>query len=300
VGNLKKTLSVKIKAQHFILLAALLALGACRWGWSKAPTGQVVATVGAREITLRQLHAELEGFAPATPEAQRAGQRAALNRILERSILADAAKKQGLDKDPDFILLSERANDALLVEMLQKKILASVPPPTTEEASQFEDAHPNIFAERKIFDVEQIRILRPTDPSVLSPLRPLNTLDEVVAYLTKHQISFQRGTSSIDAVGLSPKAVDAIVALPPQEVFIIPAGNMVLINRITNTRTEPFTGDKATKYALYLLRTQHATEVVQKAFTNILISAKGQIRYNRDFQAPPKTARFQNRELKKM
>lgn len=279
-----------MKAKHLVLVAAVLTLGACRWGDAKAPTGQVVATIGDREITFRQLHAELDGFAPGTPDVQKAGEREALDRILQRSILADAARKQGLDKDPDFILLSERANDALLVEMLQKKIITNVPPPTTEEAEQFAEAHPNIFAERKIFDVEQIRIARPADPGILPKLRPLNTLDEIAAFLTQHQISFQRGTNTIDAVGISPKLVDAIVAMPAQEVFIIPTGNVVLINRISNTRTEPFTGDKATKYALYLLRTQHAQDAVQKAFNVILAASKGQIHLNKDFEAMSKVA----------
>ena len=279
---------MKLRAQHFLLLAIALTLGACHFTSPKAPTGQVVATVGEREITRRQLQLELNGAGQVTPAGQKAQQQAALQYIIQRSILADAAKQQGVNKDPNFILLSERANDALLVQMLQAKIAASVPPPTREEANSFEEANPNVFAERKIFEVEQMRMARPADSSILAKLKPLNTLDDIASFLTQNHIAFQRGQSTIDAVGQNPKLVSAIVALPPNEVFIISSGNGLLINQVLNTRTQPFTGEPATKYALHVLQTQHAQEAVQRAFASILGRAQTDVRINKDFQPTPK------------
>ena len=226
-------------------------MSACNFGGSKpkAPTGQVVATVGSHEITVRQLHAELNGAAPVAPAAQKEQQRAALNFVIERTILADEARKEGIDKDPDFILLSQRTTDALLAQQLQNKIAAGVPPPTQEEATRFISANPNVFAERKIFEVDQIRLNQPTDRSVLAKLQPLKTLDDVANLLTQNKLPFQRSTSTIDAVGQNPQLINAIVALPPQEVFVFPSGNLITVNQLRSTRTEPFTGDPANKYA---------------------------------------------------
>ena len=232
-----------------------LAVSACDFGSSKpkVPTGQVVATVGGHEITVRQLHAELTGAAPVAPAAQKEQQRAALNFMIERTVLADEARKQGIDKDPDFVLLSQRSTDALLAQQLQAKVAATVPPPTMDEATRFENANPNIFAERKIFEVDQIRMNQPSDRTVLAKLQPLKTLDQVVELLTQNKIPFQRGTTTIDAVGQNPKLIDAIIALPPQEVFVFPSGSQILINQLRNTRIEPFTGDPANKYAMNVL-----------------------------------------------
>ena len=239
------------KARHLLVPVIALAVSGCNFGSKpKAPTGQVVATVGGHEITVRQLHAELNTAAAVPPAAQKEQQRAALNFMIERTVLADEARKQGIDKNPDFVLLSQRTTDALLVQQLQNKIAASVPPPTLEEASRFETANPNVFAERKIFDLEQIRIDVPSDRSILAKLQPLKTLDEVANFLTQNHVPFQRGTAIIDAVGQNPQLINAIVALPPQEVFVFPAGNQILISQVRNARTEPFTGDRANKYAL--------------------------------------------------
>jgi len=281
---------VKTNVKQLAVIAVALTTCGCHFGSQKPPTGQVVATVGDREITRRQLQAELNGVAAATPAAQKAQQQAALQYIIQRAILADAAKKQGLDKDPNFILLSERANDALLVQLLQTKIAASVPAPTIEEANTFEEANPDVFAERKVFDVDQMRMSRPADPSILAKLKPLNTLDDIASFLTQNRILYQRGKSTIDAVGQNPKLVSAIVKLPPNEVFIISSGNGVLINQVLATRVQPFTGGQATKYALYLLRTQHAQEAVQRAFADLLKKAQSDIRINKEFQSAQKPA----------
>jgi EpsD family peptidyl-prolyl cis-trans isomerase len=279
------------KARHLFIPAIALVVSACNFGSStpKAPTGQVVATVGGQEITVRQLNAELNGAAPVAPAAQKEQKRAALNFMIERTVLANEARKQGIDKDPDFILLSQRTMDALLAQQLQSKIAATVPAITLEEATRFENANPNIFAERKIFEVDQIRMNQPSDRTVLAKLQPLKTLDEVAKLLTENNLPFQRGTSAIDSVGQNPQLINAIVALPPQEVFVFPAGNQIMINQVRSARTDPFTGDPANKYAMNVLRLERTQTAVRKQMTAVLAKAKNTIVVSKDYM-PPKAA----------
>jgi EpsD family peptidyl-prolyl cis-trans isomerase len=281
------------KARHLLIPAVALAVSACNFNLGgskpKVPTGQVVATVGSHEITVRQLNAELSGAAPVAPAAQKEQKRAALNFMIERTVLADEARKQGIDKDPDFILRSQRTMDALLAQQLQAKMATTVPAITLDEATRFENANPNIFAERKIFEVDQIRMNQPSDRAILAKLQPLKTLDEVVNLLTESKIPFQRGSTAIDAVGQNPKLIDAIVALPPQEVFVFPVGNQIMINQVKNVRTEPFTGDAANKYAMNVLRLERTQTAVQRQMAAILAKAKSTIVVSKDYM-PPKPA----------
>jgi EpsD family peptidyl-prolyl cis-trans isomerase len=277
---------LKVKSAHLVLLGAVLAVSACHRA-PPAPTGQVAANVGSREITVRELRAELANAPAVAPAAQKAQQAAALNVIIDRAILADVARKQGLDKDPNFLLLSQRANDALLVQQLEGKIAASVPAPAHEEVAQFENANPDLFAQRKIFDVEQIRMGQPADPNFVKQLEPLKTLDDIASFLTQNKVPFQRGSATIDALSQNPKLITAIIALPPQEVFIIPSGNLVLVNLIHGTRTEPFTGDAADKYATNYLRAQHTQDAVRKQLGAYVSSAQSTVQIAKDYQLPP-------------
>jgi EpsD family peptidyl-prolyl cis-trans isomerase len=276
------------KARHLLIPAIALVVSACNFGGSKpkAPTGQVVATVGSQEITVRQLQSELSSAAPVPPAAQKEQQRAALSFMIERTVLADEARKQNIDKDPDFILLQQRTMDALLAQRLQAKVAATVPVITLEEATRFENANPNVFAERKIFEVDQIRMNQPSDRTVLAKLQPLKSLDDVAKLLTESKLPFQRGTSAIDAVGQNPQLINAIVALPPQEVFVFPAGSQIMINQVRNARTEPFTGDVANKYAMNVLRLERSQATVQKQMAAILAKAKSTIVVSKDYMPP--------------
>src|SRR6185312_14037550 len=255
----------RVLRSPYILIAALSAtfcVGACHSKTAKVPSGQVVATVSGREVTQRELQVEMAGTTAATPAAQKAEQKAALDRIIRRLILSNAALDQGLDKEPNFAILSERAKQALLIQLLESKVAASVPAPSTEEITQFIQNNPHIFAERKLFDVDQIRTLRPRDPKVIAKMEPLKTLDDIAAYLTQNHIAFQRGTNVMDAVGQDPKLVNAVMALPAHEVFIVSAGNEIMINQIRETHVQPFTGPDAARYASGLLRQQHIREAV--------------------------------------
>jgi len=276
-----------------LALGALLLLGGCNFGSSsspKTPTGQVVATVGSREITRRELQVEMAGSNATTPAAQKAAERLALRRIVQRVILADAAKQQGLDKDPNFALLDQRANESILAQLLESKMAASVPSPSPEEIQQYQQTNPNQFADRKIFDVDQIRISKPSDPQLAKKLEPFKTLDEIANYLNQNHIVFQRGPNVMDALSQSPALVKAVLALPPHEVFILSSANEVFANEITNTRVEPVTGETGSQYAQKVLKSQHTQDAILKQLNNIIAKANRSVRLAKEFEPPQAAA----------
>ena len=274
-----------------ILLAvacgSVLALSACGDDAPKAPTGQVVASVGAREITRRELQAEMTGLTAATPAIQKEQQKAALQRLVQRAILVNAAKEQGIDKDPSFALMAQRATDAVTVQMLERKAVASVPAPSNEEVAQFIQTNPDMFAQRKLFDVEQIRMPMPSDPKFIKQLEPLKTMDEIAAFLAAQNVSFQRGANVMDARGQDPKLLKSIIALPPGEVFILSSRSEVFFNQIRNTRLLPFEGKEATQFALNSLKAQRTREVVARQLRGYLTKAQPSVRLSAEFTTPP-------------
>ena len=282
-----------MKHQWGVGLVALTCVGAAACHMpgfgskSATPAGQVAATVDGQEVTIRELRSELVGVNVTSPAQKHQAEQLALQRIIERKILAKAALAQGVDKTPDFALAKDRAVDTLLAQGLEAKIANAVPPPTREEAQSYVSSHPDTFTERKIFLVDQIRMARPTDPAIVAALKPLNTIDEIAAMLTRDQIRFQRGTSGLDALGADPRMIEAILKLPPNEVFVVPSGNMLLINQVKETRTSPFTGEPAIGYAESILRRQHSQEAVSRQLGPIVKKAVATGRYNKAYQPTP-------------
>lgn len=279
-----------------VAAAACVALAGCHFpglgGDHKAPTGQVVANVDGREVTLRELNAELGTATFPDPKARKAAEQAALRNIVARIVLANTARQQGLDKTPDFALQKQRATDAVLAQALQQKLIAGVPQPTKEEAQTFVSSHPDTFLERKVFVVDQIRMPRvPTE--VLKSLEPLKTMEEIEVVLNKDSIPHQRSDATLDAVGADPRLVDFILKLPAGEVFVLPANEGLLVNRVKETKVVPFTGDAATQYATRWLARQRTQEVVSRSFNQYLTAAAAKVQFNKDY-APPKPSRASN------
>jgi len=280
-------------ARYALMSVAVAALAGCKIPGlhsHAAPTGQVAATVNGHEVTVRDVGVELGNFSAPDPKVRQQAQTAALENIVTRKILAQAAIDQGLDKTPDFAVLKERATDTLLTELLEKKLASQVPAPTQEEADAFVTEHPNMFAQRKIYVVDQLRMARPSDPAVLKPLQPLKTLPEVEAQLDQDHIAYQKGVGSLDALGADPNMVDQIAKLPPGEIFIVPSGAQLLVNQIRDTQTVPFTGDAASKFALAYLKRQRTQDAVRKQLSAVVGKGLAEVRFNKDYTPAKRTA----------
>ena len=176
----------------------------------------------------------------------------------------------------------------MLAQQLKQKLITTVPQPTKEDAQNYIAAHPDIFLERKIFVVDQIRMPRvPID--ILKSLEPLKTIEEIEAVLVKDNIPHQRGDATLDAVGANPQLIDFILKLPPNEVFVLPGNEGLLVNRIKETKVVPFTGDPAVQFATKWLTRTRTQDAVGRAFNQYLKAAQPKIQFNKDY-APVKPA----------
>lgn len=273
--------------------AACLAITACKLPWSagsgKTPSGQVVATVDGKEITIRDLKAELKNVNAPSPQAMKSAEQQALQGIVNRKILADAALKQKLDQTPEFAQEKQRATEILLVQALQTKLVNAVPKPSAEEISRYIVDHPDIFSQRKIFVVDQIQMARPTDPEIIKGLQPLKTLEQVQAYLADKKIPYKRDSGNLDAVGADPRLIDAIIKLPANEVFVIPSGNSLLVNQIRDTKVVPFSGPEASDYAGKVMVRTRTQEAVTRQLQQLVQEGASKVKFNPAY-APPKPA----------
>jgi EpsD family peptidyl-prolyl cis-trans isomerase len=280
---------MKLVRGSALLALTLILLTACKipglGGRGQAPTGQVVAKVGDQEITLRQLRAELPPDLSSDPAAHKAAEQVALRNMVIRAVLAQAARDQGLDKTPDFALQKQKVLEGLLVQSLQQKIISKMPATTPEDAEAFVRAHSDMFAERKIFTVDQIMMRRPSDPAIFKDLEPLKTFDQIEALLNARKIPFGRNQGSLDAASMDPRVVDSILKLPPNEVFVMPISDRVTMNQIRSVRIEPFTGPAAVEFATKLLLRQRTGEAVQREFNDIAKKAAPSIHLNATYAA---------------
>lgn len=249
------------------------------------PTGQVVATVDGEEITTLQLRAELGNFSTRDPEVMKRAQQQALQRIIMRKLVADAAKEEKLDKTPDYTLQLERGEETLLAQLFQRKLAGAVAQPTRAEAEKFIASNPNMFANRRVMLVDQLVVAPNKIP--VERFQPLNTLEEVKALLDAESVPYQESAVLLDTLSANPQLVRAVDQLPAGEVFVLPQGGALLFNRIAESRSVPFRGEPAVNVAMNALRSQRAQEVVTKRMEALRKQAESKITYNPAYKPPP-------------
>ena len=262
-------------------MASLLVLAGC--SSDAEPTGQVVATVDGVEITQTELNAELGGMKGRNAAEQDALQRAALQNIINRTLLTQAATEQKLEQTPDGVLTKRRAEQMALISLLEKSVTAKTPEVSTEEATEFVSENPLLFDQRRIFLVEQIAVGSNT-PKLLKDLEPLNTMAEVQAYLTSVKLNSQLSFGVIDALQTDPAVTRQIVALAPEAVFVLPQGDSVRINRIRDSQLVPVSGNDAIAIAKEILANQRRQQQLANAVNGILEKGKGKVQYSAAFK----------------
>jgi EpsD family peptidyl-prolyl cis-trans isomerase len=273
---------------------SLLTLAACDRG-NKPPEGQVVATVDGQEVTIHELNAEIAGIgARASGAPAKLVESVALQRVIERKMLATEAGKLKLDKNPQFLLAKERTEENLLVQALQADIQQKVPPSTREAAQKYVADNPQVFGDRKVFTLDQIQFLRPANIDQL-PLKDAKSMAEVERVLIDANIEYRRAPQQLDSLVINPeltKEIVKIAATANGEPFIFsdqPAGApapIIYVNNITNTATQPFTGERAIAYAQNILQRQDVQKRLAAELKRIQDSYKPKIVYGKGYSAP--------------
>lgn len=267
--------------------AAALVVSGCGGTDGKLDKGQVVATVDGDEVTIFELNAELQAT-PVPPGTDRKlAEQMALQRIIERKILAKIAREQKLDKTPAFLVQERRANELILATMLRDKIASGIAQPTDSEIAQYQAAHPDRFAQRKVYSVDQILFPPPRTADAFKQFAPLKTLEQLADKLNADGTQFRRGPSQIDTAALPPEIAAKIAALPAGELFILPTPQGLSANMITATTVQPLTGEQARELALNALRSERFSKAADAQLNERLKKARETVKYQPGYSAPP-------------
>ncbi|NWG46209.1 MAG: peptidyl-prolyl cis-trans isomerase, EpsD family [Alphaproteobacteria bacterium] len=155
----------RARLAHMLALALALGLGACLPDTDKSAEGearkdedgQVVARVDGEEITIHQVNSELQrsGLLGSADEAARD---AALQAIVRRKLLANAAMAERLDRNPLVVHNLEAARDAVMGEAYMMQELAVVTEPSLTEIDDFIARNPLLFTDRRSYVVRVIEM----------------------------------------------------------------------------------------------------------------------------------------------
>jgi peptidyl-prolyl cis-trans isomerase C len=267
-----------------ILFAITLALVAS--SCQKKAEGQTVAIVNNEEITSAELNAELNANGTAGVGDTKEFRAAALQRLIDRKLVVQQAKKDGLDKSPEFLNQQRRLTEDLLINMLISRQANTSQLPSADDINRFEASRPQIFTKREIWTLEQILYPLPKDQSLIAKLSATKTLDEIAQLLTASHIQFTRNTRKVDTAVFPNGIYERINSLPAGEPFIVPGQKQAVASVISSRQPAPLNADQARQAALGLLKRENLQKIIQDRVKGLRSTAK--IEYQPGFGPPPK------------
>lgn len=266
---------------HACLAATALLVGGC----DREATGQVAAVVNGEEITLQEVNAEL-GAAEIPEGAEREkAQQAALQRIVDRRLLAQAARAEGLDQDPDYLLKQRQLEEALLVQLFSQKLDRSIAVPSEREVDAFIKENPGLFEGRMVYTIDRIQFPMPADRSVLRAFEDDHSMNAVAAKLQSLGIQFQRQPAQMDSARLGQERVNRILSLPKGEPFLLPEGGIITVAALTGQQPAPISGPDARPIAVQAMRNRSLSESIRQRLE--AEKAKAEIEYQSTLAPKP-------------
>lgn len=231
-----------------LLLALAIAAGCGKKDEAKS-VSQVAAKVNADEITVYQVNNLLSRTPNLTPESAVRAKTEILEKLIDQQLARQQAITMELDRTPAVVQAIEAARSEILARAYLEKMAATLPKPTAEEVKQYYAAHPELFAQRHIYNLEEIGI-EPKE-SLAAELREqvakAHSMGDIATWLKSQDMKFSvnRGVRPAEALPLEllPKLQilkDGEMQLVDtgggrQSVFRVVASQLVPVDEVTAT-----------------------------------------------------------------
>ncbi len=218
-------------------LSVSLSLSACG---GKAPReGQALASVNGEEITAMQLTEELQR-ANVAPGEQEAVSRQLLEALIDRQLLHNEAVREKLDRDPKVVQAIERARALIIAQAYMQKKVGGIDKPSAAEVAQYYRDHPDFFARRKQFDMQQLVLdTRDLSEQAKQAADSARSLDDMAAWLDAGKVKYVRTQASRTTSDLSPEVSSKLKSIAPGRLFVVREGARSMLVSIAEIKDRP-------------------------------------------------------------
>lgn len=273
-----------------ILLSALalsltLGLAACGGKDEKKPASQVAVKVNAEEISVHQINFVLgrSGAGNVSPEQAPKVRREVLEKLVDQQLAVEQAIEKKLDRSPDVVMAIEAARREILARAYVEQITGAIAKPSAEEAKKYYSEHPQLFAERRVYNIQEIVL--PASAGVASQLRDMiaagKPIEEIANFLKNKNIKFSGGSATRSAEQIPLDLLPKVHVLKDGQGMVIDGAEATTVMRVVASQSAPVTEAAALPRIQQFLGNQRAGEAAASEFKQL--KAKAKIVYQGEF-----------------
>jgi len=242
-----------------LVIALIAALAAGDRG-AGVDTDSVAAMVNGEKIRARQVEAFLAQAAPGAGEDARAS-REALERIIDQELLAQEARKAGLERDPRVAEAIEAARRRVLAQAWLERAAAGSDREMREQVGRFYQENPALFGQRRVYRVLEVSAIAP--PEMVGEIRKATagaaSLYDIAAWLEARHVPFNVSTASRAAEQIPLRVLPRVAGMREGQIAVFPTARGASIVQLLRSSEMPLTeGQAAPVIERYLLNRKRA------------------------------------------
>lgn len=281
----KPTLSRKF-ALSIVSLSLILGLAACSSKDEKKAATQVAAKVNSEEISVHQINyvlARTPGAGNVTPEQAPKLRREILDKLVDQQLAVEQALAKKLDRSPDVVMAIEAARREILARAYIEQLSAGQGKPTNEEAKTYFVEHPQLFAERRIYNIQEIVI--PNAGNATATLREMvaqgKPMDEIANWLKGKDVKFTGASATRAAEQIPLELLPKLATLKDGQGMVLENGPSATVMRVVASQAAPVGQDAALPRIAQFLGNQRAAKAAENELKDL--KAKAKITYMGEF-----------------
>ncbi len=260
-----------------LVATALLVAGCGKDAKEGGKATQTAARINGEEVTVHQINMVLERQQGLKPEQAEPASRQILESLIDQELALQKATEQKLDRDPQIIQMLDATRRNLLARAyLEKAAQASVGAPPAEDIKKYFDEHPALFAQRRIYmlqdftiqgDAEQIKELTPK-------LQVTDSSQAFVEVLKNSGLKFAVNQVTQPAEALPLNLVDQFAKLVDGKGMYQGMNGGLKVVLVAASKPQPISLDQAKPMIERFLTESRKQEFIQKETKSLRTAAK--------------------------
>ncbi len=253
-------------------------LAACGGKDAEKPASQIAAKVNSGEISVHQINYILSraGANAATPETAPKIRREILDRLIDQELAVEQAVAKKLDRSPDILMAIENARREILARAYIEQVTAEMAKPTVDEAKQYYVENPQLFAERRIYNIQEIVV--PVTAGVDTELREMldmgKSMESIANWLKGKEIKFGAGSATRSAEQIPLELLPKIHPLKVGDGLIIQGPQSITVMRLAASQSVPIPEAAALPRIQQFLGNQRMAEAAKQELKALKEKAK--------------------------
>jgi EpsD family peptidyl-prolyl cis-trans isomerase len=262
----------------FVVFISILTVGlaACSKKEDAKVATQVAARVNSADITVHQINHALARSRGVTADNASQAKREMLDRLIDQELAKRQAILKGLDRSPSVILDMEAAKSEILARAYRESLVDYLPKPGPYDVKAYYRKHPELFAERRVFSLEELNFAGNEDIAAgVRERSKSRSLKEVAEWLQSRGIAVgvNRGVRAAEQIPLDILPRLQQMKQSEAQLFEIGATQYRLI-RVVAFQAAPIDEAAAAPRIQQFLSNRHSAEVIAKEMKELRKTAK--------------------------